>query len=88
MKQRNPIGTMSNESQPIGPVAAAGEVEPFIDKVETSRRLDCGLRTLDAWMKRGLLPYYKVSKRVMFRWSEVQAVLERNCRVDRGGWKV
>ncbi len=63
-------------------------VEPFISKAEMARRLGCGSRTLDRWMERGILPYYKVSKRVMFRWSEVEAVLERNCRVNRGGWKI
>ncbi len=79
---------MTNESQQSGTATVASAVEPFINKAETSRRLGCGLRTLDTWMRRGIVPFYKVSKRVMFRWSEVQAVLERNCRVDRGGWKV
>jgi predicted DNA-binding transcriptional regulator AlpA len=73
-----------------GAVTAAGAVsfEPFINKPEVARRLGCAMRTLDSWMKRGIVPFYKVSKRVMFRWSEVQEVLERNCRVDQGGWKV
>jgi excisionase family DNA binding protein len=62
--------------------------EVFIGKKETARRLSCGARTLDRWMENGLVPFYKVSKRVLFRWSEVEAVLERNCRVDRGGWKI
>jgi hypothetical protein len=69
------------DAKPEGP-------EPYIDKPETARRLVCGVRTLDDWMKRGIVPYYKVSKRVMFRWSEVQKALERNCRVDRGTWKI
>jgi hypothetical protein len=64
------------------------QVEPFIDKVETSRRLDCGVRTLDSWMKRGLVPYYKISKRVMFRWSEVVVALQAKCHVNRGGFDV
>ena len=65
------------------------EPEPFINKKQTARLLSCGLRTLDTLMKRGIVPFYRIgSKRIMFRWSEVQAVLERNCRVDRGGWKL
>ena len=65
------------------------EPEPFIDKKKTAQLLSCGLRTLDTLMKRGIVPFYRIgSKRIMFRWSEVQAVLERNCRVDRGGWKL
>ena len=62
------------------------EFEEFIDKVETARRLGCGLRTLDSWMKRGLVPFYKVSKRVMFRWSEVVVALQARCHVNRGGF--
>ena len=62
--------------------------EPYIGKVEAARRLSCGVRTLDTWMKRGIVPFYKISKKVAFKWSEIEAVLERNCRVDRGGWKI
>jgi hypothetical protein len=79
---------MTKEPQQIGAATVASAAEPFINKKETARRLSCGMRTLDTWMRRGIVPFYKVSKRVMFRWSEVQTVLERNCRVDRGGWKV
>ena len=63
--------------------ADVGAAEPFINKAEAARRLSCGLRTLEEWMYRGIVPYYKVSKRVMFRWSEVQAVLAATCRVAR-----
>ena len=78
----------TNPNQQQEMAASAAAFEPFIAKPEVARRLNCGLRTLDTWMRRGIVPFYKVSKRVIFRWSEVQAVLERNCRVDRGGWKV
>jgi hypothetical protein len=80
--------TQQNEVQQPGAAAAVGATEPFISKKETARRLDCGMRTLDTWMKRGIVPFYKISKKVAFKWSEIQLVLERNCRVDRGGWKV
>ena len=63
--------------------SGAAGAEPFIDKKEAARRLNCGMRTVDTWMHRGILPYYKVSKRVLFKWSDVEAVLERRCRVDR-----
>lgn len=70
-------------------VAATGPVtEGYIDKREVARRLRCGMRTLDRWMKRGIVPHFKISKKVLFKWSEVEGVLERNCHVDRGGWKV
>jgi transcriptional regulator with XRE-family HTH domain len=69
-------------------LAGAVAVEGLINKAEAARRLSCGLRTLDTWMRRGIVPYYKISKKVAFKWSEIEAVLERNCHVNRGGWKV
>jgi excisionase family DNA binding protein len=79
---------MAQELQENGTATLAGAAEPFIGKAEAARRLNCGLRTLDTWMERGIVPFYKISKKVSFKWSEIEAVLERNCRVDRGGWKI
>ncbi len=59
-----------------GPVA-----EPFIDKREVSRRLQAGLRTIDEWMRQGLLPYYKVGNSVRFKWSEIERHLGQHCRI-------
>ena len=58
-------------------------VEPFIGKREVAKRLGKKPRTVDNWMKRGLLPYYKVGRTVTFRWSEVEAFLAQNCHVAR-----
>ena len=57
------------------PVAAVppASVEEFITKREVARRLRKPVRTLDAWMTEGILPFYKVKHAVRFRWSEVQA---------------
>jgi excisionase family DNA binding protein len=64
---------------------ASGErpVEGFIDKVEVAKRLKKKLRTVDNWMRRGLLPYYKIGRSVSFKWSEVEAHLGQTCRVCR-----
>ena len=63
------------------------EVEELIDKVEAARRLNCGMRTLEAWMSRGFIPYYKISKKICFRWSEVEVAVLEESRVNRGGSK-
>ena len=69
------------------PNAAAGvsgqPFEPYIDKGEVGRRTQMRPRTINDWMKRGLLPYYKVGRSVRFKWSEVEAHLAANCRVCR-----
>jgi excisionase family DNA binding protein len=58
-------------------------VEEFINKVEVARRLKKQVRTVDNWMKRGILPYYKIGRSVAFKWSEIEAALARTCRVCR-----
>ena len=60
-------------------------VEPFIDKPEVGKRLAMRPRTVDDWMKRGLLPYYKVGRSVRFKWSEIESHLAATCRVSRRG---
>jgi len=66
-----------------GAEAVSGAVEDFIDKLEVSRRLRMRPRTVDAWMRRGLLPYYKLGRVVRFKWSEVDAHLVKQCHVCR-----
>ena len=63
----------------------AGETaEGFINKIEVARRLHKKVRTIDNWMRRGILPYYKIGRSVSFRWSEVANHLGQTCRVCRG----
>ncbi len=57
--------------------------EDFIDKPEVARRLKKTIRSVDNWMKRGLLPYYKIGRSVLFKWSDVEAHLAATCRVGR-----
>ena len=69
------------------PNAAAGAggptFEPYIDKAEVGRRLGMRPRTVDDWIKRGILVHYKLNRSVRFRWSEVEAHLAANYRVCR-----
>jgi excisionase family DNA binding protein len=59
--------------------------EGFIGKTEVAGRLNKTIRTVDNWMSRGLLPYYKIGRSVEFKWSEVEAHLAQTCRVTRRG---
>jgi len=58
-------------------------VEGFINKPEVARRLGKKLRTVDNWMQRGILPYYKIGRSVSFKWSEIETALARTCRISR-----
>ena len=58
--------------RPVATVPSA-PIEDYITKEEVARRLRKPVRTVDAWMREGIVPFYKVKQAVRFRWSEVQA---------------
>jgi len=64
-------------------LAEASLSEPFIGKREVARRLGKTVRTVDNWMRRGMLPYYKCHRTVAFRWSEVQRFMREQFQVCR-----
>lgn len=68
---------------PAAETAPVATVEPFITKAELGRRLNRDVRTMTTWMRKGLIPYYKISHTVVFKWSEVEKQLAATCRVGR-----
>lgn len=77
MKIMSEAKTEVTAGQPTPPL------EGFIGKAEVARRLNKTLRTVDNWMQRGILPYYKIGRSVEFKWSEVETHLAQTCRVCR-----
>ncbi|WCJ60321.1 hypothetical protein NXS98_04090 [Fontisphaera persica] len=67
--------------------AAAGTglvpAEPFISKAEAAMRMGKDVRTITTYMRKGLLPHYKLGHTVVFKWSEVEKQLAVMCRVNR-----
>jgi len=49
--------------------------DSLITKRVLEPRLNCSVRTIDEWMRKGRLPYIKVGKSVRFRWTDVMAKL-------------
>ena len=72
----NQVPTIATVPPPAGP-------EVFIGKPEVARRLNKTIRTVDNWMSRGILPYYKIGRSVEFKWSDVESYLAKTCRVAR-----
>jgi excisionase family DNA binding protein len=64
--------TIDMQGQPTS--RSADEI--LLDKPGIARRLNKSVRTVDAWMKRGRLPYIKVGRSVLFRWGTVLEKLE------------
>jgi excisionase family DNA binding protein len=76
--------TTDNSIETVAPDAPA-PVEAFIKKRDVAKRLGKTVRTVDNWMQRGILPYYKIGRSIEFKWSEIEAHLAQTCRVTRGG---
>ena len=47
-------------------------VEDYITKKEVAKRMRKPVRTVEAWMREGIIPFYKVKQACRFRWSEIQ----------------
>lgn len=59
--------------------------ESFMNKAEVAGRLRKTVRTVENWMESGILPYYKVGRSVVFRWSDIEAHLRAKCGVNLPG---
>ena len=73
----------SNVGQPAAPAVAG--FEGYIDKHELARRLGRTVRSVDTYMAKGLVPFYKLGRTVAFKWSEVDQYLQAHCRVGVRG---
>src|SRR2546421_194248 len=63
---RTEIG--SNAEQQAAPPGGEG----YINKHECARRLGRTVRSVDTYMEKGILPFYKLGRTVAFKWSEVR----------------
>ena len=62
-----------------GPLVVA---EPFITKPEVAKRVGKSVRCVDDWIKRGWIPFYKVGRSVLFKWSEIEKSLTDTARIS------
>jgi hypothetical protein len=69
--------------EPVSHEPAAPSPEPYIDKIEVARRLGRTVRCVDNWMKRGLIPFFKIGRTVAFKWNDVETHLSKTHRVCR-----
>ncbi len=55
----------------------------MLNKRELAARLKLTVRTIENWQRRGILPFVKVGRVVLFHWPEVVDCLKGNFRVCR-----
>ena len=58
------------------PLVPARLPEGHVHKEELARLLGRGVRTIEEWMNKKQIPYYKTGKRVSFVYSEVQSAMQ------------
>jgi excisionase family DNA binding protein len=56
--------------------------DPLKTKREAALYLNIGTRTLDDWMKRKMVPFFKIGKVVRFRVSDLEAALNKKFLVS------
>jgi excisionase family DNA binding protein len=71
----------AGKATPITPPGNPSDV--MLNKRELAERLKMTVRTVENWQRRGVLPYVKVGKVVLFHWPDVVDFLKRNFRVCR-----
>ena len=66
-------------------VAVPAGPEGYIDKRELAKRLGRTPRSVDTYMAKGIVPFYKLGRTVAFKWSEVDAHIRAHYRVGFRG---
>jgi excisionase family DNA binding protein len=77
--------TATPQSQPMtapGAAQVSNLADGFISKAEVAKRLGKTARTVEQWMRRGIIPYLKIGKgrraTVLFKWTDIETHLKAN----------
>jgi len=63
--------------------AAGTSPDEVLTKKQLAPRLHVTIRTIENWQRRGVLPYVKVGKVVLFVWADVLEALRTNFCIRR-----
>ena len=74
-------------SPAVAPAPVPVEYEPYISKPECARRMGKSVRALESYMALGIVPFFKLGRSVVFKWSEVDLYICEHLRVCIGGSK-
>ena len=62
-------------------VAGVSDSGCYVNKARVADKFGVTVRTVDDWMRRGLLTYYKIGRTVRFKFEDLDEHLRRTCRV-------
>ena len=61
------------------------EFAGYLDKVEAGKLLAVSPRTLDVWLKKRLVPFFKIGRTVRFSAEDIDGFLKSRCRIAAKG---
>jgi excisionase family DNA binding protein len=68
----------------VAPAAAVvADADGVLTREEIAEHLKISLRTVEEWQRKGIIPFIKVGKIVLFHWPDVVEHLRKNFRVCR-----
>lgn len=53
------------------------QIDALLQKTDVARRMNVSVRTVDDWVKKKRIPSIKISRTIRFRWSAVEAALQK-----------
>jgi excisionase family DNA binding protein len=78
---------MIEQIKPVEPWTAPAvektKSDEMLTKKELALRLKMTVRTVENWQRRGILPFVKVGKIVLFHWTDVVEHLKTHFRICR-----
>lgn len=77
------LNQSSTPPDPHNPRNNGAEPEGYITKDELAKRLKKTVRTVENWQARGIVPFVKAGRSVLFKWSDVESHLQSNFRIVR-----
>jgi excisionase family DNA binding protein len=55
--------------------------EAFLTKIEVAQILRITSRSVDEWMRRGFIPFYKIGRSIRIKREDLEQHLKNTCRV-------
>lgn len=68
------VGTIKKELKALAPESGHDE---YLTKSQVAKRLNCSVSTINKYTKEGLIPAYKMTGKVLFRFEEVESILRK-----------
>ncbi len=71
----------TNHAGPAESQSKASRTEEWLTRREVAARLKKTSRTIDSYIRRGLLPAIKIGRSILLRWSDVEKHLIKRFRI-------